>query len=101
MVPVLAGRPVPEHPADKPRDRLHGWLHWTICVRGMRGSPAHAAPGVRARRVRPLSNYLYQPGSDGDQEPGTRVARQIRRAVGREAFSAVSNDRVEKGAYEK
>ena len=43
LVPILAGRAVPEHPADESRYRFYGRLHRPICVWSLRGTPPNAA----------------------------------------------------------
>ena len=60
VVSVLAGGAVSEHPADESRDRFHGGIYRTLCVRSVRCASAHLAPGVCAGRVRALPDHLHE-----------------------------------------
>ena len=76
-VSLLAGRALSQHSAHQSRHRFHGRLYRAICLRRVRGAFAHAAAGVRARRLRPLQDHLREPGSHGAQESGARAQSQV------------------------
>ena len=77
LVSVLAGRALSEHSAYESCHRFYGGIHWALRLRSVRRASADAAPGVCARRVCALSNHLRQPGTDGVEEPGAGISRQV------------------------
>ena len=77
LVSVLAGRALPEYSADQSRHRFHGRIHRAVCLRRVRRAFAHAAAGIRARRLRPLQDHVREPGSHGAQESGERAHGEV------------------------
>ena len=60
---ILAGRALPEHSADEPRDRFHGRIYRPVHVRRDRSASAHAASGIHSRSIHALQDHLHDAGS--------------------------------------
>src|ERR1700736_1961650 len=86
-LPIRSGNALPEHPADKSCDRLHGGLFWAVHLRSGGSAFENFAPGICARSICEIQNHVRKPGAIGAEESAKRVASAIRCAGSRQTES--------------